>query len=471
MRLSLKVFFIFVILVLLSGQLVNNQDLRQNHLSIVSAQGLPNTYYLPVIVNPGWNIFGIAMDRLNPAGGLDRAIEAKATWTRRELFWYDVEPVENQANWNAVPNFDNDLIDASQKMVRVIGIFGGTPQWAAYPGISCNGKVRADKFTALAKFAAAAVKKYSAPPYNVMYWELWNEPDVVGWLGCWGDPSDTQYFGGSYYGQMLKVVYPAMKAANPMVNVMVGGLLLDCDPVNPPPGIEPSKISSSRFFEGILKSGAGNSFDGVSFHAYDYYGGTKGTYFNPNWHGTGPVELEKAAYLRGLMNQYGVSGKFLVNTEVGVVWNSPTTTDAFETTKAYYISQAYTAAIADGYVANIWYSMIGYQNSGLVNPDLSPRPAHRAFEMASRWLTPTNYSAAVTQFTDVKGYEFRRTRNGNRVWVLWSTRGAAEFVDITLPAVPLLISRVGEDGSEEVVVPSGQALTVGIAPVYVEMTP
>ena len=354
-------------------------------------------------------------------------------------------------------------------MVRVVGIIGGTPGWAAYPGVTCNGKVRAEKFAALAKFAADVVKRYSAPPYNVLYWELWNEPDVVGLLGCWGDGSDSQYYGGSYYGQMLKVVYPAMKAANPSVNVLVGGLLLDCDPVNPPSVCTPAKISSSRFFEGILKSGAGNSFDGVSFHAYDYYGGSLGAYHNPNWNSTGPVELKKAAYLRSLLNQYGVGGKFLINTEVGLLWANPTPTVDFETTKAYYIPQAYTAAIADGYVANIWYSMLGDRNSGLVNPDLSLRPAFRSFEMASRWLTSINYSAVVSQYPNVKGYEFRRTSSGNRVWVLWSTNGLDS--QITLPVAPLLISRVAVDGSEEVVVPSGQSLTVGRAPVYVEMTP
>lgn len=469
MRFCLKVFTILVILMLLSGQPVNDQGNRQTHRSSVSAQSLPNTFYLPLIVNPGWNIFGITMDRITPASGFDRAIEARATWTRRELHWFNVEPVENQRNWNAVVDFENELIDASQKMVRVIGIIGGTPNWAVYPGVTCHGKVRADKFAALAKFAADVVKRYSAPPYNVLYWELWNEPDVVGLLGCWGDGIDTQSYGGSYYGQMLKVVYPAMKAANPMVNVLVGGLLLDCDPVNPPPGIEPSKISSSRFFEGILKSGAGNSFDGVSFHAYDYYGGSLGAYFNPNWNGTGPVELVKAAYLRGLLNQYGVGGKFLMNTEVGLLFDNPTSNDTYETTKAYYIPQAYSAAIADGYVANIWYSMFGDRNSGLINPDLSPRPAFRSFEMATRWLASTSYSAAVSQFTNVRGYEFRRTRNSNRVWLLWSANGSDQ--PITLPAVPLLISRVAADGSEEVVSPSGQSLTVGIAPVYVEMTP
>jgi hypothetical protein len=42
----------------------------------------------------------------------------------------------------------------------------------------------------------------------------------------------TLNFGGEYYGNMLKIVYPAIKSADPQAQVLVGGLLLDCDPVN-----------------------------------------------------------------------------------------------------------------------------------------------------------------------------------------------------------------------------------------------
>jgi len=60
----------------------------------------------------------------------------------------------------------------------------------------------------------ALVVCYSVAPYNVKYWELWNEPDIAASsfpgnniFGCWGDPGDA-YFGGGYYTVMLKVIYP-----------------------------------------------------------------------------------------------------------------------------------------------------------------------------------------------------------------------------------------------------------------------
>ncbi|HEX9090337.1 MAG TPA: hypothetical protein VF831_02555, partial [Anaerolineales bacterium] len=165
--------------------------------------------------------------------------------------------------------------------ITPIMLIGDTPDWALKTGFTC-GAVAQDKFPALANFAYDLVKRYSVPPFNVRYWELWNEPDAAGLLGCWGDPTDRDYYGGYYYGQMIKAVYPSIKLADPQAQVLVGGLLLDCNPDPNFPQPPPKDCTPSKFLKGILESGAGPYFEGVSFHAYDYYSGT-GTYWNPNW--------------------------------------------------------------------------------------------------------------------------------------------------------------------------------------------
>jgi hypothetical protein len=122
-----------------------------------------------------------------------------------------------------------------------------------------------EHFIGFAQFVAEAVERYSQPPYDVRYWEIWNEPDVglgvipaQSGFGCWGDPDDP-YFGGGYYAEMLKVVYPVIKQVNPEIIVLIGGLLLDCDPVDPPESPPGSGIlkdcSSAKFFQGILEEG------------------------------------------------------------------------------------------------------------------------------------------------------------------------------------------------------------------------
>ena len=127
----------------------------------------------------------------------------------------------------------------------------------------------------------ALVARYSVALYNIKYWELWNEPDIASsnfpgdnLFGCWGDPNDP-YYGGGYYADMLREVYPQIKAADPQGQVLVGGLLLDCDP-RLGAGCEKVKNNNqpSKFLEGILRKNGVPFFDGVSFHAYDYYLGS-----------------------------------------------------------------------------------------------------------------------------------------------------------------------------------------------------
>lgn len=341
--------------------------------------------YIPAVLNIVPNLFGIAVSSTTPQAGFGRVVEAGSSWIRLDLSWEAVESFEGQRNWGAVAGLEADLINAANSFFNTILIIGGTPPWAEDPGFACGGRIRADKFNAFANFARDVVARYSVPPYRVLYWELWNEPDVQGQLGCWGNINDGIYFGGSYYGEMLKVAYPKMKDGNPNAKVMVGGLLLDCDPTNTQTSCVNS-LSKSIFMEGILVAGAKNSFDGVSFHAYDFYGGDK-TYSNPNW-GTalnlnGTSQLKKAGYLRELLNKYGANGKFLMNTEVGFLCQLCTNDPLFEKNKAFYVPQVFTAALSDGYTVAIWYSAFGHRNSGLIDTDLSPKPAFNAYKFTA----------------------------------------------------------------------------------------
>jgi hypothetical protein len=349
-------------------------------------------------------------------------------------------------------------------------VIGDTPGWALKAGFSC-GAVDANQFPTLAQFAYDLVKRYSAPPYNVHYWELWNEPDVAGNLGCWGDPSDTQYYGGYYYGQMLQAVYPSIKQADPQAQVMVGGLLLDCDPVNPPEG---RTCLESKFLNGILESGAGPYLDGVSFHSYDFYTG-KGTYENTNWRSSsstiGPVSIAKAGYLKGVLAQYGYGQKYLMNTETAVFWGpnvmdppcDPTAPTDIEVTKVYYVIQSYAVAVAEGWKANVWFSALGARCSGLLNSDLSPKAGYYAYQFAQQKLGRARFVRSINEYEGVMGYEYDIT--GRRLWVLWSLDGQEHTLN--LPGMPLEVNRIGEDG-QAVQEPNDLILTIDFSPRFVE---
>ena len=347
---------------------------------------------------PGW--------RSNSLTDIDLVQGLGATWVRRNaLQWALVEPTPGERNWDAVAGLEAELQEMASRGMQVTLIVRDTPAWAQkVPGSFC-GPVSPQSLDAFAAFLHDAVLRYSALPFSVRYWELGNEPDVdfalvapTSQFGCWGDAGDLEYYGGAYYGEMLKVVYPQIKLADPAAQVVVGGLLMDCDPLNPPETPPGSGVfancTPSRFLEGILESGAGDFFDGVAFHAYDYYYDTLGKYGNVNWHSgwssTGPVVAAKVDYVRSLLAAYGHSDKFLMNTETALLCGRDGTepqcqAEAFALTKAYYLVEAFTVGQSLGLEANIWYSVSGWRGSGLVDAsaggDAAPLPAYTALQV------------------------------------------------------------------------------------------
>jgi hypothetical protein len=336
------------------------------------------------------------------------------------------------------------------------------------------------------------VARYSVAPYNVKYWEVWNEEDapfIAGdnIFGCWGDKTDT-YDGGGYYADMLKAAYPKMKAADPQAQVMVGGLLLDCDPRA---GAGCSQSGGSpvppMFLEGILKNGGGPYFDGISFHGYDFYdwvdwSGTLGRYGNggwqSTWNSTGPVTLAKAEFIKSILGKYSVTGKFLMNTEVALVCgdsngNVPApypdychSTD-FETTKAYYVAETYAVGIMEGLRANLWYAVFGWRDSQLLNTDKSPTLAYTAFKFARSELRNSTYLGAVSSsdiggVSNVKGYKFQR--GDRRVWVVWSLDGNTHTINMS--SAPLAAWDV-----MGVSVATSTSMSVTLKPLYLEWNP
>ena len=418
-------------------------------------------------------VFGAEMGLLTPAQGINQMAAANTTWTRRNaVVWSAVEPTEGARNWSALSALEAELQDASAKGMQVILIVRSTPEWARkIPGTgSTCGPVHVDKLPALASFMHDLAARYSAAPYNVKYWELWNEPDVDPSLvptdsvfGCWGDQNDA-YYGGGHYADMLKAVYPQVKSADAQSQVLLGGLLMDCDP-RPAAGCAAIFHSTlpGKFLEGVLLNNGGPYFDGISFHAYDFYNNQLGQYSNNGWQSawntTGPVLIAKAQFIRSVLSQYNVGGKFLMNTETALLCDTCSNDSTFEAAKAYYLAQANAAAIAQGLQANIWFSVLGWRNSGLLNTDLTPRPAYTAFQFGRSELQNASWMRDITEYAGVKGYEVQR--GNRRIWFLWSLDGGTHTVN--LPAAP----SAAWDSLGSAVTPSA-AMDASLNPLYLE---
>ena len=253
-------------------------------LSILMAQGFAEAQGLP--------IFGAQMNNaIDEAQGLTQAVNGRVYWVRFDAFeWDRIEPVQTVPptfHWENVD--EGSLQRASQNGLKVIAVVKYTPDWAQkYPGSVC-GPIKSTAFAAFAEFLTEAVNRYKNPPYNVKYWELGNEIDAPVYyersvFGCWGDVNDP-YFGGEYYAQMLKAAYPAIKAADPQAQVLLGGLVLDNPNEDP------------LFDSSLLRRGAsgrrGPFFDLVNFHSYSYFTGIPGLLYNPNWWPVHPPPCRK----------------------------------------------------------------------------------------------------------------------------------------------------------------------------------
>ena len=278
---------------------------------------------VPVTIT-GDSVFGVEMENVFTGGTL--LANKGTTWVRRNaLVWSAVEPIQGARNWSNVIALERELVEAARLNMKVILIVRSTPAWARkYTDSEC-GPVRSDRMAAFGKFMGDAVARYSKAPYNVKYFEIWNEPDApvasgAPVWGCWGEHNDA-YYGGRYYATALKAAYPLMKAANPEAQVLVGGLLANCDPARG------GKCVQSKFFEGILVGGGAPYFDGLSYHTYDYYyAGSIGGFGTPNWpsawNTTGPLLVVKSRFFKDVMRTYHVTDKYIINTELAVICDS-----------------------------------------------------------------------------------------------------------------------------------------------------
>jgi hypothetical protein len=376
------------------------------------------------------SVFGLVMTGIRPERGLDGALEAGIAWIRSDnnLLWRDVEPIEGAGyQWSApsVQRVEQEMIRASQNNLKLIVIVRAHPRWATAPYKTDCAPINPSKYTRFAAFLAAAVARYSQPPYNVLFWQVGNEPDanIEAGFGCWGIKTDP-YYGGRAYGEMLKVVYPAMKAANPAVQVLHGSLLLNTA-YHP----EISNSVSGRFIEGVFLAGAANSFDILAYNAYAWGNNLNGA----DW---------KTPYLRGLMTTYQVPLKPMLITEQALLCDP-----ACPKLQAYAVGRYYARALGSNLLGSLWYiyDSDGFHNTALVEPSniLQRRPAYYAYKYAATLLSGASSLGPLTdQPSGVEGYRFAQGRE--TLIVLWSNKAQG----VAIPVDPnASVTCTGWDGA------------------------
>jgi hypothetical protein len=141
---------------------------------------------------------------------------------------------------------------AAAQGLTIIARLGWTPEWARPPDtpLTYLDETAYDDF---ARFAAAFAARYQG---QVDYLIIGNEPNLS---FEWGYRPTTP----ADYVALLRVVYPAVKAANPTVQILGGALAPTLEPAGSPWG-----LNDLLYLDGMYEAGAADYFDGLAVHTY-----------------------------------------------------------------------------------------------------------------------------------------------------------------------------------------------------------
>jgi polysaccharide biosynthesis protein PslG len=147
---------------------------------------------------------------------------------------------------------DRIVAHAEAQGLRVIARLGLTPDWARPPDTPLNYLDDA-AYADFAAYAAAFAARYKG---RVDYLIVGNEPNLsFEWGYRLTTPED--------YVNLLRIVYPAVKAANPDMQVLAGALAPTLEPEGSPWG-----LNDLVYLQGMYDAGAADYFDGLAVHTY-----------------------------------------------------------------------------------------------------------------------------------------------------------------------------------------------------------
>jgi hypothetical protein len=325
----------------------------------------------------------LAVDPLEGlADRLDLVADTGVTTTRYDIFWAEVAPSE-PANPRdpADPAYDWSRPDlvlqglAERDITPIVSVYNA-PTWATGgrfepPGYAIN--TATPDPDAFADFMAALATRYSGetsspggnPLPELRHVEIWNEPNLSGFLRPTFDGDEPVALDS--YAAMVKAAYPAMKAANPDVQVIAG--------VGGPRGSTgDTGIGAIDWLRGLVERDI--PLDGYSQHIYPAAGPLEPTEALPSWSSIGRFLEEVDRFSPGL--------PFYI-TEAGYT-TAPTPfrdVAVTEEEQAEYLTQIYTLPQlrTEQVKTVVWFNLEDNVNwpAGLYREGLEPKPSLQRF--------------------------------------------------------------------------------------------
>ena len=333
---------------------------------------------------------------------LDDSVAMGATTIRLDLGWDDIQP--NSANVYKWSNFDRVVQAARLRNLTLLPTLAYTPAWARPPGCM-TAKCAPANPNAFATFAAAAASRYA--PMGIHTWEIWNEPNTVGfWQPT---PNVAQYI------HLLSVTSSAIRAVDIHSFIISAGLA--------PMATSNGNIAPLEFFSNFADLGGIGLVDAIGVHPYSY---PVPPAYNAIWNAWQEMD-GTAVSIESILVAHGAASKKIWITEYGAPTNGPgaeaTPTNYNFALKPDHVDEALQAQMANDSVrlarsssyigALYWYSYkdLGTDKStvenffGLRRFDGSIKPAWQSFQQA---IVATNGSSSRKQGSHVM---FSSTQN------------------------------------------------------------
>ncbi len=299
-------------------------------------------------------------------------------------------------------SYDISISEQAKRGVRICNVFHDAPAWSRTAGERLP-----NDLLALYRFGKAAATKFKG---QVHAWEFWNEQDAA-LLPAWD------------YASGLKAFYCGVKAADPELPVLPGGL------AHVPP------IPSS---EVVLQNDAGAYFDIYNIHVY------KGISEYPSVIGGVRSILEKYNSVKPIWvteNGTNIEGVSEAASSVpGFRAHSPRQ----ELLIAEFIPKTNLALLAAGVARNFFFVLPPYEERegskdwGLLRRDWTAKPGYAAFANLTAQLSAARFLGEYSAGSGIRAFLFEQP-DGGRTLVYWSLskvddgKSTGESRDFTLP--------------------------------------
>jgi hypothetical protein len=337
---------------------------------------------------------------------------AGVKWSREEFQWGRIEPRRGEFEWEF---YDQLVATARQHGIQVYAIVGYWSGWTQ--------PYTAEGIADYVRYLEALVRRYRR---DIRHWEIWNEPNIFFWQG----PKDL-------YADLLKRSYAAVKALDPDAEVL---------------GLSTAGIDFD-YIKRMLELGA--PFDVLTIHPY------RRTLNDQAF-------LDDLRQVSDLVRRPDGTRRPVWLTELGWSTYSPHNTlrqDFAPTTlraQAELIVRCYLLASVSGIEPRtFWYNFRNdgedpfyfEHHMGIVDRQLRPKPAYRAYAVLTRMLAGLEPAGPVEAGSGTMAWRFapanersdpnRAGDRGRAVTVLWNPR---EDADVTLPVSVPRIRRVNAVG-------------------------